>query len=51
VNFCESRKYLFITMGIVDRSQHRHGESYPWWALGTYLRTKGWIKNISLVAQ
>jgi len=50
VNSYEVGKYLFITMGIVDKSQHKHGKSCLWWASGTYLKTKGRIINISLIA-
>jgi hypothetical protein len=38
-------EYMFATKGIVDRSQHWHGESYPW-TLGTNPRIERRIGNI-----
>jgi hypothetical protein len=35
-------KLLFITVEKVDKSQHWHGESYPW-ALSIDLRIERWI--------
>jgi cephalosporin hydroxylase len=38
-------EYLFVVEGTIDKSQHWHGESYPW-TLGTNPRIEGWIRNI-----
>lgn len=45
MNSCEVGEYLFTAMGVVDRGQHRHGKSYPWWTSSTNSRIEGRIET------
>jgi len=45
VNFCRVGKYMFTTVGAIDRGHHRHEESYPW-APNIDSRIKRWIGDI-----